>query len=533
MGLDYDVAIVGYGPVGQTAAILMGRLGHRVGVFERWPDLYPRPRAVHYDDEVARIFQRLGIVSELEPITEPATTYEWQNADGRTLLRLDRSEPGPSGWPGATMFFQPQLEQLLDRTARSVDSVEVHQGWELTGLRDEGPHVTLRVRHGDGHGQQWLPSGGEREVTAAYAIGCDGANSLVREHVGTPVEDLGFVFDWLIADTVPNDPELLAGVNLQRCDPARPTTLVSGGPGRRRWEWMLLPGETAEQVEDPRFVWDLLARSGVAPDEVTLERHTVYTFRARWAERWREGRVLLAGDAAHLMPPFAGQGMCSGIRDALTLSWHLDLVLRGLAGESTLDAYTSERCGHLQHAIAMSVELGKVICISDPSEAAARDEVLLGVAADPTVPPPEPPPANLGPGIHDGAGDIAGGGAAGSLFPQGRVETAAGPRLLEDTITPGFVLYALDVDPHSLLLDEDSLAYLQSLGCALVELDGSEAGQQIYAAWFARNDCVAALVRPDFYVFGTASTAVETQALVGRLRAALGQPDHREERLAS
>ena len=530
MSLDYDVAIVGYGPVGQTTAILLGRLGYRVGVFERWPALYPRPRAVHYDDEIARIFQRLGISGELAAITEPATTYEWQNADGRTLLLLDRSEPGPSGWPGATMFCQPELEQLLDRTAKGVASVEVHQGWELTDVADRGPHVILLVRHGESHDGRWVPSGEEREVTAAYVVGCDGANSLVRERMGTPLEDLGFVFDWLIADTIPRDPGLLAGVNLQRCDPARPTTLVSGGPGRRRWEWMLLPGESAQEVERDEFVWEMLARSGVGREEVELERHTVYTFRARWAQRWREGRMLLAGDAAHLMPPFAGQGMCSGIRDALTLSWHLDLVLSGRAGESTLDAYTSERCGHLQHAIAMSVELGKVICISDQQEAAARDEVLLSVAADPSSPPMEPPPPNLGPGVHDGAG--AAGGAGGSLFPQGVVDVDGSPRLLEDTIPPGFALYALDTDPVG-LLDGGARAYLDVLGCALVQLDPAAEGQQIYSRWFDAHGCSVALVRPDFYVFGTASTAAETNALVRRLQAALGEPDHSEERLAS
>ncbi|HTQ69707.1 MAG TPA: bifunctional 3-(3-hydroxy-phenyl)propionate/3-hydroxycinnamic acid hydroxylase [Solirubrobacteraceae bacterium] len=528
MSLDYDVAIVGYGPVGQTTAILLGRLGYRVGVFERWPTLYPRPRAVHYDDEVARIFQRLGIAGELATITEPATTYEWQNADGHTLLELDRSEPGPSGWPAATMFCQPELEELLDRTAKGVASVEVHQGWELTDATDHGAHVSLRVRRGDG--RRWAPSAEQREVTAAYVIGCDGANSLVRERMRTPLVDLGFVFDWLIADTIPRDPALLAGVNLQRCDPARPTTLVSGGPGRRRWEWMLLPGETAEQVQRPEFVWEMLARSGIGRDEVELERHAVYTFRARWAERWHEGRMLLAGDAAHLMPPFAGQGLCSGIRDALTLSWHLDLVLSGRAGESTLDAYTSERCGHLQHAIATSVELGKVICISDEQEAAARDEVLLAVAADPTTPPMEPPPPNLGPGIHDGDRDD--GGAAGSLFPQGVVVLGGSPRLLEDTLSPGFALYALDTDPVG-LLDGGARAYLDVLGCALVALDPAAEGQQIYSRWFDAHDCSVALVRPDFYVFGTASTAAETNALVRRLRVALGEPDHREERLAS
>ncbi len=530
--LDYDIAVVGYGPVGQTVAILMGRLGYRVGVFERWPSLYPRPRAVHYDDEVARIFQRLGISDQLEPITEPATTYEWQNADGRTLLLLDRSRPGPSGWPAATMFCQPQLEELLDRTAKLIASVEVHQGWELIDAQDSGSHVRLRVRRGEGEDPErgWRASGEEREVKAAYVIGCDGANSLVRERMGTAVEDLGFAFDWLIADTVPHDPALLAGVNLQQCNPERPTTLVSGGPGRRRWEWMLLPGETAEQIEDPDSVWELLARSGIGPEEVALERHAVYTFRARWAERWREGRMLLAGDAAHLMPPFAGQGLCSGIRDAFTLSWHLDLVLKGRAAESTLDAYTSERRGHLQHAIAMSVELGKVICISDQNEAAARDEVLLSVAADPTVPPVEPPAPNLGPGIHEGAQGAGGQEAAGSLFPQGR--TGAGGQLMEDTLSPGFALYALEADPRE-LLDGDTLAYLEELGCALVALEETDEGQRIYRDWFAAHGGTVALVRPDFYVFGTATTAAETRALVHRLRAALTEPDHREERLAS
>jgi 2-polyprenyl-6-methoxyphenol hydroxylase-like FAD-dependent oxidoreductase len=532
MNPDYDIAIVGYGPVGQTAAILMGRLGYSVGVFERWPSLYPRPRAVHYDDEVARIFQRLGIAEQLAPITEPATTYEWQNAGGQTLLLLDRSEPGPSGWPAATMFSQPQLEELLDRTAKKVESVEVHQGWELSDVLDAGSHVRLRVRRGEGDGRRWLPSGEERDVTAGYVIGCDGANSLVRERMGTPLEDLGFAFDWLIADTIPRDPSLLAGVNLQQCNPERPTTLVSGGPGRRRWEWMLLPGESPEQVEDPEFVWELLARSGIGRGEVALERHTVYTFRARWAQRWREGRMLLAGDAAHLMPPFAGQGMCSGIRDAFTLSWHLDLVLKGVADESTLEAYTSERCGHLQHAIAMSVALGKVICISDESEAAARDEVLLGVAADPTTPPVEPPPPNLGHGIHEGSAGAAGEEAAGSLFPQGLVEADGSSRLLEDTLSPGFVLYALGTDPRS-LLDADASGYLEALPCALVALDGTSEGQQIYRDWFSAHGCTIALVRPDFYVFGTAATAAGTRTLVRRLRAALTEPDHREERLAS
>jgi 2-polyprenyl-6-methoxyphenol hydroxylase-like FAD-dependent oxidoreductase len=525
MKSKYDVAIVGYGPVGQTLAILLGRLGHSVGVFERWPALYPRPRAVHYDDEIARIFQHIGIADELAPITEPATTYEWTSARGETLLLLDRTRPGPSGWPGATMFTQPQLEALLDATAKAVPCVEVHQGWEATVVRDAGEEVSVSVRQGGAEGAaqggEWSASGEERVVTAEYLIGCDGANSLVRGQMGTPVEDLGFAFDWLIADTIPNDPSLLAGVNLQRCDPARPTTLVSGGPRRRRWEWMLLPGETHEEVQTREFVWSMLGQSGVGEQDVTLERHAVYTFRARWAERWREGRLLLAGDAAHLMPPFAGQGMCSGIRDAMTLSWHLDLVLRGLAHSSTLDAYTTERRAHLQHAIALSVELGKVICISDEAEAMARDDALLALAADPSAPAIEPPAPILGPGIRDepapGAAERS---AAGTLFPQARVALDGRTPLLEDATGGGFALYTLGADPAS-LLGEEEIAFARSLDTSLVQITAEIDLENAYSAWFAAHDCIAALVRPDFYVFGVAAREAETPALIRRLKDAL------------
>jgi 2-polyprenyl-6-methoxyphenol hydroxylase-like FAD-dependent oxidoreductase len=412
------------------------------------------------------------------------------------------------------MFTQPALERLLDRTAKGEPTVEVHQGSEVIDVLDTGSAVRLTVRRGRRGEGRSDPRPEEVEIAARYAIGCDGANSLVRARMGTPVEDLGFAYDWLIADTIPHDPELLAGVNLQRCDPRRPTTLVSGGPGRRRWEWMLLGDESRAEVENEEFVWRMLAESGVGPEQVRLERFTVYTFRACWAERWREGRLLLAGDAAHQMPPFAGQGMCSGIRDAVTLDWHLDLVLKAQAHEQTLDAYTSERRGHLQHAIALSVELGKVICIADEAEAAARDEILLGVAADPSTPPVEPPAPDLGLGVHDGTG------TAGSLFPQARVDG----RLVEDTFSPGFALYVLAAE----LVDAETAKALARLGGSVVAVTADA-----YRDWFAAHDCAAALVRPDFYVFGTAGDAAGTRALAGRLEEALTNPDRIEEGLAT
>ena len=412
---DCDVLVVGYGPVGQTLTILLAQRGYRVTVLERKAEPYPRPRAVHYDDEIARIFAAAGVGDEVAAVSMPSGEYDWQNAAGRTLLHFDWGAAGLSGWPASNMFAQPRLEAVLAARAESLPSVQVRRGWQAVGLseNDAGVEVTAVG-----------PDGGPAEtIHARYVVGCDGANSFVREWLGTGLTDLGFFYDWLILDVVPHDTEReWKPFNLQICDPVRPTTVVSGGPGKRRWEFMRLPHETIEELNNEETAWRLLARWELTPDNAELERHTVYTFQARWADAWRRGRVVIAGDAAHLMPPFAGQGMCSGIRDAANLAWKLDLVLSGRVGDGLLDTYTSERSAHIQNAIGMSVELGNVICLSDPAAAAARDEVMLKAEGRPEVALPPIPPAVLGPGVL--ADEPA--GVAGQLSPQGRVRTAAG-----------------------------------------------------------------------------------------------------------
>src|SRR5437667_154933 len=299
----YDDAIVGYGPVGQTLAILLGQQGWKVGVFEKQPVPYPLPRAVHFDREVARILQAAGLGEELPRLTEPADTYEWRNAAGETLLVI----------------------------------------------------VVPRER------RVWTP------------------------------------------------------INWQLCDPARPTTVVSGGPGRRRWEFMRLPGESVADLNSEATAWRLLAPWGMTPDTASLERHALYTFQARWVDQWRKGRCLLAGDAAHQMPPFAGQGMCAGVRDAANLAWKLDLVLGGLAPDTLLDTYASERVAQVRQVVAFSIELGRVICVADPAEAAARDAALMAAVKERGPTPPLPTPA-IGPGLL-----VDGDPLAGHLFPQGEV----------------------------------------------------------------------------------------------------------------
>jgi flavoprotein hydroxylase len=504
------VAIIGYGPVGKLLAILLAQRGWRVGVFEKWPSAFSLPRAVHFDHEVARILQSAGVMDEIAARSEPADVYEWRNGAGEILLRLGRpgAQLAASGWWDSTMFCQPELERVLDRRLRALPNVELHLGHELVGLEQSAHDVELRVVAGDR---------AERRVRAAYAVGCDGANSFVREAVRLATTDLGFCFDWLIVDLIPNQPRAWSPLNVQVCDPARPTTAVSGGPGRRRWEFMRLPGERSEDLNRAETAWKLLQPWGMSPDNAQLERHAVYTFRARFVDEWRRGRVFVAGDAAHQMPPFAGQGMCSGLRDAANLAWKLDLVLGGKASARLFDSYASERLPHVRQAIDFSVGLGRIICVPDPAAAAERDAAMIPAARDGrlTVPPPLP---GLGAGIVH-AGDAH----AGRLFVQGRVTQRGRTGRFDDVVGRGWVLLGRRADPLA-ELDADLAAWFASIGGIGAHV--AESGPLVdvdrtYANWFAGAGVELVLQRPDFYLFGTATDAVSTNELVRALRDAL------------
>ena len=507
---DLDVAIVGYGPVGQMLAILLGQRGHRVHVVERWPEAYPLPRAVHFDHEVGRILQSGGVAQALEGRTEAAPVYEWRNATGETLIRFGRdAERSLSGWPESNMFCQPELERILDERVHELPSVSVERGAEGVGLRLAQDGVAIDVRRSDG---------ATRELRARFAVGCDGANSFVRESIGSGWHDLGFHFDWLVVDVLPSDPRWSGPLNWQLCDPARPTTLVSGGPGRRRWEFMRLPHETLDELNSETSAWRLLGPWGLHPGNAKLERHAVYTFRARWADRWRNGRALVAGDAAHQMPPFAGQGMCSGLRDAANLAWKLDLVLRGQAGEALLDTYQTERAPHVSAMIELSVALGRVICVADPAEAAARDARMIGEARTQRSPIEAPLPT-LGPGCFaDGAL------AAGQLFVQDLVRHRGATGRFDDVVGRGFALVSPAGDPAA-ALDPELAGWFAGLGGIAAHVAPGGPIEDVnggYARWFAQHGAEVALVRPDFAVFGGKDESAAAATLVRQLRGRLG-----------
>lgn len=490
--LDADVAIVGCGPTGNTLAILLAQRGHSVVVLDRWATPYPLPRAVHFDDEVGRILQSCGIGAALRSLIEPAEIYEWRNGAGTPLLRFGRAGDGPCGWPVSSMFNQPALEVLLEQRAGELAGLELRRGVEVVGL-DEGSDSVDAVA-----------ADGSR-VRARYLVGCDGANSSVRSLAGLPVTDLGFFYDWLIVDIVLRQERVFDPVNLQICDPQRPTTAVSGGPGRRRWEFMRLPHESLDELNDERRAWELLAPWDVHPDNATLERHAVYTFNARYAERWRAGRVLLAGDAAHQMPPFAGQGMCAGLRDAANLAWKLDLVLHGRSADSLLDTYEEERLPSAKAVMEFSMELGKVICVADAAEAAARDEAMAMVlGSEPSDVPPLP---GVGAGIMHPTSPHAG-----ELFVQGSVGGAP----FDDVVGAGWRVVTVE---STGAIDPGLQAWFESLGGRVVGLVGAD---PVFDDWFAGHPVRWVVQRPDFHIYGTAGSAEDLTAVLEELRRQIG-----------
>ena len=498
---DYDVLVAGYGPTGMVAAALLGREGHRVGVLERYAGLYNLPRAATFDDETMRLFQKLGIAESVRTSTRTQRTYDWVNADGQVLIRNEFSDVGLSGWPEFNMMFQPALERELDALCRRTPEIEVLLGHLVTEFAQTDDAVQVIVRTEDGRA---------RTVTARYLIGSDGGNSTVQRGIGVQMDDYGFQEPWLVCDFA-----LKRQVDLpmaqQYGDPDQPTSVISIGPDHHRFSFMLDTAVPTAQDVQADDVWRRVAR-WISPEDAELIRVAPYTFRSTVAQVWRDGRVLLAGDAAHQMPPFLGQGMCSGIRDAHNLAWKLDLILRGLAGDGLLDSYGTERSPHVRAIVERAVELGRIQTVRDREAARMRDEQLLQRRASGHRPEAFQFPGYtngfLAPSTHDFA--------RGQRMPQGVISTGRGhDQRFDDVCGADWVLLVRHADWLAALDPADVAAWRTAGGTlvALGSLADSEDDQArtladihgTYGDWFDKHQCGAVLVRPDWYVYGSAA----------------------------
>jgi 3-(3-hydroxy-phenyl)propionate hydroxylase len=506
----YDVAIVGYGPAGQVAAGLLGQRGLKVYVCERLPDVYEIPRAISLDHEIMRVFQQLGVVEAIEPYTEPFTNSEYFGVDGQLIRRMTMvAPPYPQGYTPSIVFTQPPVERALRARVAQLPNVKVDLGVGMSALAQDDEGVTLQI---DAEGQR-------RTVHARYAIACDGGSSGVRTQLDIEMQDLDFDEPWLVVDVLVNEQGLakLPKVSVQYCEPQRPCTLVVGPKNHRRWEISILPGEDPREVATPEHTWKLLSR-WLAPEDGELWRQASYRFHALVAKEWRRGRVFLAGDAAHMQPPFLGQGMCQAVRDVANLSWKLAAVLqgevRGAAGEALLDSYGAERQAHVRELTSRIKGVGAVICERDPAKARARDARLLEECGGKVQ---DTPRQDILPRLACGLLSAVPGAARGSLFPQPWLGGAAGQgRRMDDVAGHG---WRLVLAPGLALAKADPMP-----GFVTLALGGDDDAEGVATGWFRQHECVAALVRPDNYVYGTARSAAEALFLCEEAGAALGLP---------
>ncbi|MFW0795073.1 bifunctional 3-(3-hydroxy-phenyl)propionate/3-hydroxycinnamic acid hydroxylase [Gordonia sp. CPCC 205515] len=500
----WPVVIVGAGPTGLTAAALLADLGVEVLLVERWDGIYPQPRAVHLDDEVYRILDRIGVADEFARISRAGRGLRLLDPRHRVLTEFSRSTTaGKHGYPAASMFDQPALEAVLRDAVARRDCVTLRSGAEVTTVLHErdGVRVSMTDRR----------TGAVDVVRAQFVLGADGANSIVRAQMGSRWEEMGFTQRWMVVDIETTATlDQWEGVH-QVCDSHRAATFMRIGDTRYRWEFQLRDGEksadfqTTESLEPQIRPW----LGDIALDRLHLVRAADYTFRACVADRWRDRRVFLLGDAAHLTPPFIGQGLGSGVRDAANLAWKLAAVLRADLTPDILDSYEEERKPHAAALIRLAVTMGTVMTRGGAAGDRLRSVLaprlgriggFVDLVTDSVTPALEPSyfvrPGEVGRRLPAALRGRIPGGAhlAGSLCPT--VEAGRGSTRLDQLRTCGFLVITAD-EPTAC-----QRAEIERRGATLmVVTDGSALGR-----WMIDSGARAAIVRPDRTVMMAAAS---------------------------
>ena len=348
--MDFDVIIVGYGPVGATAANLLGHSNLKVAVLDAAAEIFNKPRAIVADHEMLRTLQMCGLPDPLSDYFCPYPGSNYIGVDGAIIKRFYAlPEPYPLGWPSSATFIQPEFEGLLRRGVERHSNVEVFLGHELIELQYDEARANLKVKD--------IETGAFKTFTSRYLLACDGSRSFVRRTLKGTFEDLGFDEEWLVVDAWLTRPTNLPDISIQYCWPSRPATFVLGPRNLRRWELKLLPGEGPTDFESDGAIRGHL-RPFVDVSAIEIWRSAVYRFHALVVDRWSDHTVFLVGDAAHQTPPFSGQGLCSGIRDAANIVWKIRHVEEVGADRILLGTYESERKPHFRTVVERSKKSG-------------------------------------------------------------------------------------------------------------------------------------------------------------------------------